>query len=202
MIGNIDPIWETVGTELPYDVWMSLKPGANPVAVQQGIREKGFPVVQWLDPAGALHDAQTAPSRRGVLGFLSVGFVASILLTLVGSIIQSAASFRVQAVQLGSLRAMGLGSLPVAIYLIMSQGLAVVGGVLGGTAIGAAATLLFLPLLDFSGGLPPYLVRVAWGNIFLVYAIFAGVLFSVTLITTFMLSRERLFTLVKLGDAA
>ncbi|HLY28618.1 MAG TPA: hypothetical protein VKQ72_19885 [Aggregatilineales bacterium] len=202
LIANIDPIWEAVGTELPFDIWISLKPGADQSAVETAVKEKGFPVLEWQDPAQALHDAETAPSRRGVLGFLSVGFIASILLTLVGSIIQSAASFRIQAIQLGSLRAMGLGSLPVAVYLIVSQGLAVVGGVLGGTAIGAATTLLFLPLLDFSGGLPPYLVRVAWSDIITVYAIFAGVLISVTIITTFMLSRERLFTLVKLGETA
>src|SRR5262249_31733072 len=126
----------------------------------------------------------------------------SILLTLVGNIIQSTASFRAQAVQLGALRAMGLGSFAVAVYLIVSQGLAVVGGILGGTVIGAATTLLFLPLLDFCGGLPPYLVRVDWLSILTVYAVFAGVLLSITLFTTFMLGRERLFTVVKLGDAA
>jgi hypothetical protein len=43
---------------------------------------------------------------------------------------------------------------------------------------------------------------VAWNEIILVYAIFAGVLFGVTLLTTFILSRERLFTVVKLGEAA
>jgi putative ABC transport system permease protein len=202
MVGNIEPIWETVGTELPHDIWLSLKPDADIQAVKQAVSEKGFPIIEWKDPVAALHDAQTAPSRRGVLGFLSVGFIASILLTLVGTIIQSAASFRVQSIQLGSLRAMGLGSIPVAIYLIVSQGLAVLGGILGGTVIGALATVLFLPLLDFSGGLPPYLVRVAWDQIFLVYAVFAAILFSVTLLTTFILSRERLFTVVKLGEAA
>jgi putative ABC transport system permease protein len=200
VVANIEPIWEAVGTELPHDIWLSLAPNAESAVVAAAVREKGFPVVQWIDPASQLHAAQTAPSRRGVLGFLSVGFIASILLTLVGAIIQSAASFRVQAVQLGSLRAMGLGSFAVGIYLIVSQGLAVAGGILGGTLIGALATVLFLPLLDFSGGLPPYLVRVAWNDIFAVYAIFAGVLFSVTLLTTFMLSRERLFTVVKLGE--
>src|SRR5258708_11869604 len=153
VIGNIDPMWEAAGTQLPHDIWIPLKPGADMAAVKAAVSEKGFPIVDWQDPNVALHDAQTAPSRRGVLGFLSVGFIASIILTLVGTIIQSAASFRVQAVQLGSLRAMGLGSFPVAVYLIVSQGLAVVGGVLGGTVIGAAATVLVLPVLDFSGGL-------------------------------------------------
>jgi putative ABC transport system permease protein len=202
IITNLDPILETVGTELPHDIWVSLAPGADPAKVQEQVIEKGFPVVQWIDPQVELHKAMTAPARRGVLGFLSVGFVASILLTLVGNIIQSAASFKAQATQLGSLRAMGLGGFAVAVYLTLSQGLAVVSGILGGTLIGAATTLLYLPLLDFSGGLPPYLVRVAWLDIIAVYAVFAGVLFVVTLYTTILMGRERVSAMLKLGDTA
>ncbi len=202
IIANLDPILETVGTELPYDIWISLAPGADPARVQEQVQEKGFPIVQWIDPQVELHKAMTAPARRGVLGFLSVGFVASILLTLVGNIIQSAASFKAQATQLGSLRAMGLGSFAVAVYLILSQGLAVTSGILGGTSIGAATTLLYLPLLDFSGGLPPYMVRVAWNDIFTVYAVFASVLLVVTLYTTILMSRERVSAMLKLGDTA
>jgi len=202
IVTNLDPIFETVGTELPHDIWLSLKPGADPLKVQAEVREKGFPIIQWLDPDVEIHRAMTAPARRGVLGFLSVGFIASIVLTLVGSIIQSTASFKAQAVQLGSLRAMGLGSLSVGMYLIVSQGLAVTSGILGGTGIGAATTLLFLPLLDFGGGLPPYQVRVAWGDIITVYAVFAGLLFVVTIYSTLLLGRQRLFTVVKLGDSA
>ena len=42
----------------------------------------GFPVLEWQDPEIALDVARSAPSRRGVLGFLSVGFVAAIVLTM------------------------------------------------------------------------------------------------------------------------
>ncbi|MBC7809937.1 MAG: ABC transporter permease [Burkholderiales bacterium] len=200
-IGNLDPLFEMVGTELPHDIWLSLAPDADRAEVQQGVAALGFPVLEWRDPQVELREAMAAPSRRGVLGFLSVGFVAAITLTLVGTIIQNAASFRAQAMQLGSLRAIGLRGFTVGLYLILLQGIAASSGILSGTSIGVATTLLFLPLLDFSGGLPPYLVRVAWGDITLVYALFAGVLFTVTLATTMILGRERLSTVVKLGDA-
>ncbi|MBN1201288.1 MAG: ABC transporter permease [Anaerolineae bacterium] len=200
IITNIDPIFELVGTELPHNIWLRLQPGADGDAVLAQVQALGFPVLDWLDPAELIYAAQTAPTRRGVLGFLSVGFVSAILLTLVGSVIQSTASFRTQAVQLGSLRAMGLGGGTVGIYLLSSQGIAALGGIAGGTVIGMGTTLLFLPLLDFSGGLPPYLVRVAWDDITLVYSVFAAVLFDVTVLTTMLLSRQHISTLVKLGD--
>jgi putative ABC transport system permease protein len=200
-ITNLDPLFELVGTPLPHDYWLSLSPDADHVQVQARARQLGFPVIEWRDPEAALLAAMASPSRRGVLGFLSVGFIASVLLTLVSAIVQSTAAFRAQAAQLGSLRAMGLGGLSVAVYLILLQGMAAASGILSGTSIGVATTLLFLPLLDFSDGLPPYLVRVAWSDILLVYAIFATILFFVTLLTTLLMSRERLTTIVKLGDA-
>ncbi len=199
-ITNLQPIFETVGTQLPHNIWLSLEPGADPAAVQEEVRKLGFPILEWKDPQTALQQARAVPSRRGVLGFLSVGFVASITLTLVGAIIQSTASFRAQVTQLGTLRAMGLSGLAIAMYLIFLQGIAASSGILGGTGIGLATTRLFLPLLDFSSGLPPYLVRIAWNDITNVYTVFAGVLVVVALFTIVVLSRESLATVIKLGD--
>ena len=201
IITNLDPIFDLATTYLQYDVWLSLAPNADSASILQKVNDLGFPVVLWKDANQQIYDAETAPDRRGVLGFLSVGFVASIVLTLVGNIVQSAASFQAQSFQLGSLRAMGLGGGAVGRYLILSQGLAVVSGIVGGTVIGAATTLLFLPLLDFGGGLPPYLVRISWSDIGSVYVVFAGVLLGVTLLMTFLLGRQQLSNVVKLGEA-
>lgn len=201
LITNITPIFEISGTPLPYNVWMTMEPDAIKADVMDRIQAINFPVLRREEPAIVLQQAQAEPARRGVLGFLSVGFVASIMLTLIGTVIQNTASFRAQAAQLGSLRAMGLGRLTVGFYMVLLQGMAAASGILSGTSIGVLTTLLFLPLLDFSGGLPPYLVRVAWDEIIVVYAIFAGVLFFVTLFTSLFLSRQQLSTVVKLGDA-
>lgn len=201
IIGNIDPIFELVGTALPYDVWLTMSSNAHVENIQTAIRDIDFPVIRFIEPSSTLSAARAEPARRGVLGFLSVGFVASITLTLIAAIIQSTASFRAQSTQLGALRAMGLSGFAVGIYVMILQGLAAISGILAGTSIGIATTVLFLPLLDFSGGLPPYLVRVAWDEIVIVYGIFAGVLLAVTLILTLVLSREQLANVVRLGDA-
>ncbi len=200
MITNIDPLFEVVGTELPQNVWLGLDDGVEIDEVQQKIADIDFPVLRWLDPEETLRQAQAEPGRRGVLGFLSVGFVASIVLTLIGTIIQSTASFRAQSSQLGTLRAMGMSGFAVGIYMILLQSLMAASGILSGTSIGVVTTLLYLPLLDFSGGLPPYLVRVAWDEIILVYSVFAGILLFVTLFISLMLSREQLSQVVKIGD--
>jgi putative ABC transport system permease protein len=197
---SIDVIFETVGSELPHDLWLSLQPDTDLDALRAEISTLGYPILSWNDPQTALQAALNQPLRRGILGFLSVGFVAAIGLTLIGAIIQNAAAFRAQAAQLGALRAMGLSGLSVAAYLLIVQTLAASSGAASGTLIGMATTLLYLPLLDFSTGLPPYLVRVAWEQIALVYAAFAGVLIVVILTTTLIMSRQNVTTLVKLGE--
>lgn len=200
LVTNLDPIFELVGVALPHDFWVAVEAGTPPGEVVRELRLRQFPVVDWDAPGYELDRARADPSRRGVLGFLSVGFVASIVLTLIAAIVQSTASFRAQSAQLGTLRAMGLGALPVSAYVIMLQSLVVFGGILGGTGIGVVTTLLFLPLLDFSAGLPPYLVRVAWDEIALVYSVFAGVLLLVTLLTTLLLNRRQIATVIRLGE--
>lgn len=200
LIGGLDAVFELVGTNLPYNIWVGLEQGVNPEQVIQDIRALRYPVARFNEPTQALADAQAEPARRGVLGFLSVGFIASISLTLIVAIVQSTASFKAQSSQLGALRAMGLGSLTVGVYVITLQGIATISGILSGTGIGLLTTWLFLPLLDFSGGMPPYQVRVAWDEIMLVYGAFAGVLFTLTFLMTLILSREQLTTVVRLGE--
>ncbi|MEO1290376.1 MAG: hypothetical protein AAFV93_21700, partial [Chloroflexota bacterium] len=165
LLTNIQPIFEVSGTPLPFNVWLKLSDGTTIEDAQNAINEIDFPVLRYREPETLLLAEQAEPSRRGVLGFLSVGFVASIVLTLIGAVIQSTASFRAQSSQLGSLRAMGLSGFSVRLYILVLQGLIALSGVGSGTLIGTGTTLLFLPLLDFSGGLPPYIVRVAWDEI-------------------------------------
>jgi putative ABC transport system permease protein len=199
-IANLDPLYELAGTPLPHDFWLDLAPDADPAQVIAAVRASGFPLQRALDPADALAEAQGEPARRGVLGFLSVGFVAAIALTLIATLIQTTASFRAQASQLGALRAMGLSGMAVASYVVVLQGLLAVSGIASGTSIGLATALTYLPLLDFSGGLPPYLVRVGWMEIAQVYAVFAGVLLIVTLTTTVFFTRARMTTVLRLGE--
>ena len=200
LLMSLDVVFETVGSELPHDLWIDAADDADIDAIRRDAAALGYPILEWRDPAQMLQAALRAPLRRGVLGFLSIGFIAALTLTIIGAVIQNTASFRAQLGQIGVLRAMGLSAQAGSAYLFLTQGFAVIGGIAGGTLIGIATTLLFLPVLDFSGGLPPYLVRVAWESITLVYASFGGVLFLVIFATTFIMSRQSLTALVKLGD--
>lgn len=200
-IANLDPLFELAGTPLPHDFWVDVADGVDSATVREAIFASGFPALRALTPYEALNTARAEPARRGVLGFLSVGFVAAIALTLIATLIQITASFRAQASQLGALRAMGLSGTAVGGYVVLLQGLLAVSGIAAGTSIGLATALSYLPLLDFSGGLPPYLVRIGWQEIAQVYLVFAGILLLMTAITTIVIARARLTTILRLGES-
>ncbi len=200
LLTALQPLFEYAGTPLPFNVWVNVADGYTLEETKQAILDIGFPVLRFNDVESQLVAAQAEPGRRGVFGFLSVGFVASIVLTLIGAIIQSTASLQAQASQLGSLRAMGMDSLSVRLYVLLIQLLIALGGVGSGTLIGLSTTLLFLPMFDFSGGLPPYQLRLAWNEILLVYGMFGAVLVFVALIMAILLTRQQLSQAVKIGS--
>lgn len=200
LIAAYEPLTEFAGTPLPFDVWLNVNNSVSLESAQTAITNVNFPVLSYSDVESALAAAQAEPSRRGVLGFLSVGFVAAIVLTLIGSVIQSTASLQAQASQLGSLRAMGMSGFSVRLYVLLVQILMAIGGVGSGTLIGVSTTILFLPQFDFSGGLPPYQLRLAWDEILLVYGMFGAALVVVALIMALVLTRQQLSQAVKIGS--
>ena len=78
-------------------------------------------------------------------------------------------------------------------------------GMLGGTLIGVSASVLFIPFLQVRGGAnpltPPFLVRIAWDQIAIIYLVFGGILVGAVVLTLFLLRRMQLFQAVKLGEA-
>ncbi|MEO0565424.1 MAG: hypothetical protein AAF125_25175, partial [Chloroflexota bacterium] len=51
LITNIDPIFELVGTSLPYDVWLALEADADRDAVTNAVEALNFPIIEWQNPA-------------------------------------------------------------------------------------------------------------------------------------------------------
>ena len=58
------------------------------------------------------------PERQGLFGVLSVGFMASALLTVLGFLLYALFSFRRRFIELGTLRAIGLSTTQLTIFLI------------------------------------------------------------------------------------
>jgi putative ABC transport system permease protein len=146
------------------------------------------------------------PYRMGFFGTLSIGFLVSILVTVLGFLIFTFYSVRGRLVAFGALRANGLSVFQLAAVVALEQ-LANLGLGLGvGVGLGRLCTRLFLPFLrDRAGSLgevPPFLVVWNLGDLRGILLAMAGLFVAAVLGLSLYLARTRLFQALKMGGDA
>ncbi len=204
-VANLDYIFDQMGGQYPYDVWIDRDPATSIADIMTGVRQLGITLVDVRDTATTIQQAQTQPSRQGLFGLLSVGFIAAAGLTLLGFLLSAIINARRRAIELGVLRAMGLSGASVGVALLIEQLTLVLVGIGAGTLIGLVAARLIVPLMNvkvgtFAGG-PSFQPLIAWDQVTIIYLVFAIALVITLLALAWILGRMRLFQAVKLGDA-
>jgi putative ABC transport system permease protein len=201
-VGNLDYVHQGLGGTYPYDVWLAtsaVPPGEEIVA---GVRRLDITVVTAQDAHQRIREAQIRPERQGLFGLLSVGFLAAAVLTVLGFLLYAAISFQQRFVELGMLRAIGLSTGQMAAYLAGEQAVLIGAGMGSGTAVGVVAGRLFIPFLQVGDEqVPPFLVQIAWDQIFTIYALFGVMFLAAVAMLTLLLGRMRVFEAIKLGEA-
>ena len=202
-VGNLDTLFAQIGGELPYEVWMRTAPDFDEELFDAALNERNLYGWYWTEPYARIQAEQLKPARQGVFGLLSVGFVASALLTVLGFFLYALFSFRRRFIELGVLRAVGLSMGQMVILVGGELALLISLGLGLGTSLGAWVSQLFIPALQSGEGanrIPPYLVEIAWNAISQVYVLF-GVMFLLALIAlAISLRRMRVFQAIKLGE--
>ncbi len=205
VIANLDYIFDQMGGQYPYDVWIKRDLDVPVATIMSGVRGLGITLVDVLDAATLIQNEQTQPRRQGLFGILSVGFIAAGLLTLLGFLLSAIITARRRAIELGVLRALGMGGANVAVALVVEQVVLVAAGIGAGTGIGLLAATLVVPLLQVSVGTlpntPSYPPQIAWDQVTLIYLVFAAALLITLFALAWIMGRMRLFQAVKLGDA-
>jgi putative ABC transport system permease protein len=205
VVGNLDYIFDQEGGQFPYHVWMKVQPQATEKSVYGGLVDLGLKVFNKGFAPDAIIQERDRPERQGFFGLLSVGFVASAFLTVLGFLFYSVLSFQRRFVELGMLRAIGLSSRQLAVLLGWEQALIIGVGMLAGTVIGISASQLFIPFLQVRRAgtalMPPFVVQIAWDQIAIIYAVFGTMLLLAVIVMMALLRRMKLFQAVKLGEA-
>jgi putative ABC transport system permease protein len=202
LVGNLDYVFQQAQGQFPYDVWVRVKPGANPAAVAPQVRALGQQGYGADDVHTVIENELSRPERQGLFGVLTFGFLAAALLTALGFALYAVFSFRQRYIELGVLRAIGLNSLQMAVFLAWELVVLLISGAVGGAVLGIVTSQVYIPFLQASGEnrAIPFLVVINWREITIVYGLF-GILFLGVLIGLLAsLSRLRIFQAVKLGE--
>ncbi len=203
-VANLDYIFNSAGGLYPYDVWLKTDPSLNTESLLAGAKELGIPILQAFGARREADKVLLRPERKGVFGLLSVGFVASALLTVVGFLIYSYVSFSQRYIELGVLRAIGLSVGQMGAFLVVEQLILIALGVAAGTGLGVWTSSLFIPFYHVQIGryiaTPPMVVQIAWREVFYVYAVLAAMFLTAVAVLFLSLRRLRIFEAVKLGE--
>jgi putative ABC transport system permease protein len=204
VIGNIDYSFDSQGGPYQYEIWLDLNDGASIKQVESAALSYGL-LMMTATPQRLQEIDTLRPERQGLFGLLSVGFLSTALVTVIGFLTYTIYSFQRRLVELGVLRAIGLGTRQLGLLLIWEQSLVIGIATLLGTGFGILTSRMFVPFLQVRTGVfpdtPPFLVQIAWDQIALIYAIAGGMLVITVSVTLFLLRRMRIFEAVKLGEA-
>lgn len=202
-IVNLDYLFDQIG-QSPYDVWAETDGVTPPQQTVNDVREKDFIVSRFVDARETALRLRDDPSRTGIFGILTVGFIISTLLTVLGFMLYSFLSAKRRMQQLGILRAMGLSIRQLISLFLFEQGFLIVLGMAVGTALGVATGSLFIPFLQIKSeahaGIPKFIVMTAWDDIAKIYVIFGFILAIAFPAFIWMLTRMKIHEAIKFGE--
>lgn len=205
-IGNLEYIFERIGGTVPYNVLLRTDATYEAKEIVSGVGQVGLKVLSSTDSRTLIEQYEKQPERTGTFGILSVGFVTSALLTVLGFLLYSLVSFQRRFIELGILRAIGLSVGQMSAFLALEQAFLIGTGMVVGTVMGVWASSMFIQFLQVGAGkyalTPPFEVKTAWGAIMNIYAVFMFMFLFAVGSMVYLLVRMRVFQAVKLGETA
>ncbi|MDF2659808.1 MAG: hypothetical protein K0Q94_2599 [Paenibacillus sp.] len=202
-IANLDYIFDQAPL-VPYDVWLKMKPGALLAPIIETLQEKNIPLVSYKDVRRELITQSKHPSRGGVFGILSLGFLVSVLVSLIGYVLYWFFNLSSRVVQFGVLRAMGLSRKQLTGMLLLEQVFTAGLSIVLGFVIGRLTSILFLPFLQTTENaktqVPPFRVVFEARDMYQLYAVVGFMLITGATLLLLHIRRLRVHQAVKLGE--
>ena len=170
--------FEDGGTvEPPDEWWLSVADGSID-AVAGALNGPPFLSREVLTEAGRHRTLATDPVALGIIGALGIGFVAAALFAIVGFVVSASVSARERINEFALLRALGLSSGQLSVWLSLENAVLATLSLLVGTGLGLVMAWIVLPFITVTQGAatpyPPVEVDVPWSVIGVLVA--AGVL--------------------------
>ncbi len=204
IVGNLNTVFEKAGGEFPYRVWADLNgPVVDESLFRSNLADRQLFNTFWAEPRESITRAQAEPERQGLFGILSVGFIASAVLTVLGFFLYTLFSFRRRTVELGILRAVGISRRTMTGIIAWELALLILSGLIIGTALGIVVSQQFIPYLQVgteANIAPPYLVEIAWEAVMQIYLLFGGLFLAALAVLSWRLMNMKVFESIKMGE--
>ncbi|WP_159884067.1 ABC transporter permease [Paenibacillus puerhi] len=202
-IANLEYVYDQAPV-VPYDVWLKLKDGAKVTPMLEALRAKNVDIATVKDVKSELVIQKKHPARGGVFGILSLGFLVSVFVSLIGYVLYWFFNLSSRVVQFGVLRAMGLSRRQLTGMLLLEQLFTAGLAIALGFGIGKLTSYLFLPFLQNSENVqtqvPPFRVIFDSRDTSQLYLVVAVMMLTGASLLFLHIRRLRVHQAVKLGE--
>lgn len=202
-VANLDYIYDQVPL-IPYEVWLKMEPDAKVAPLMEKLAAEGIELSSVRDVRTELVSQGKHPSRGGVFGILSLGFLVSVIISLIGYILYWFFNLSGRVVQFGVLRAMGLSRAQLSGMLLLEQVFTAGLSILLGIGIGQVSSRLFLPFLqttdNVSAQVPPFRIVFEQQDMLQLYGVTVVMLIVGATMLLWQIRRLRVHQAVKMGE--
>ncbi len=202
IIGNLDHLNFFVGMPVPHGVWARVDGTTDPREVLAAIPSVlNIATSRGGDAINNIRTEQAKFERVGVFGTLTIGFLAAVVMALMGLLIYTYASLRERLERFTILRAIGMLRRQITAQVVMEYAFLTAYGAIAGAFIGAFASNLFVPLFRFTGQqgvpLPPLIPIIAENQVRYLVSIFVAVIVTLEVAVISRALSRRAFSLLK-----
>ena len=203
LVANLAFIHAKMALE-PYEIWITKKPGTISAEIFNAIEENSIDVIKITDAKQEIITAKNDPMLQGINGVLTLGFLVSIIIALIGFIIYWILSLKSRVLQFGIIRAMGMEKNKVTRMLVWEHLLTSGTAIIMGIIIGRIAGSLFVPLIQLvyasAEQVPPFKIVVLSKDFIQIYIIGLSLIFIGIIIFRMIISRLNVHQALKIGE--
>ena len=203
VVTNLQHVQQVTTLE-PYAIWLKMESGASLIDAVDSLREQGIWVSSVTDSRLQIVEGRREPHRMGFFGILSIGFLVSVVVTIMGFFLYTFLSLRARMLHFGVLRAIGLSVRQLISMLALEQVFSLGLGLIVGTLLGRLISNVFLPFLEqtseFKEAIPQFMIVIEAQDLQKIYVVLLSMLLVGVLALAVVLFRMRLAQAVKIGE--
>lgn len=188
----------------PYQIWASKKSANSSEAILKGLNENEIKLQKWLDVDQSLIKIKNNATLQGINGTLTLGFITTMLITIMGFLIYWLLAIKSRTLQFGILRAMGLSFRKLIGVLINEQILISGVAILVGIVLGEIDANMFVPLTQMNtnigNNLLPFRIIASRGDYINFFIICSSMLIFGLVVLIRAISRIKIDQAIKLGE--
>jgi putative ABC transport system permease protein len=203
VIANLNYVQDATSME-PYQIWYARGSGATTRQIYDDIAAKRM-VLKWMnDTKLDIVAKKNDPLLQGTNGALTLGFVVTMVISMIGFFIYWILSIRSRTLQFGIFRAMGVHARGVIMMLVFEQVMISGAAILTGLVTGGVMSQLFVPLLGLvysaADQVPPFTVISSRADYVRLYAAVGTMLATGLALLGVLVSRINVTQAIKLGE--